>query len=80
MAAMDPTQRSESISRLQALAAEERLAHPEEDEAAISAMLDLIEERVLARLARRRRSQILLVAAAVVGALTALLALWPRRR
>jgi hypothetical protein len=77
---MDPNERSESISRLQALAAEERLAHPEEDEAAISAALDLIEERVRARAVHRRRSQLLIVAATLVGVLTAVLSLWPRRR
>ncbi|WP_162567571.1 hypothetical protein [Variovorax sp. SRS16] len=77
---METKERAAQIARLQQLAVEERQAHLDEDEAAISTALDLIEERVRARVARQRRSQILLVAAAVVGALTAILALWPRRR
>lgn len=66
------------ISQIQALAEEERIAHPEEDEAAISAALDLIEERVRARRVARQRSRAMLVAAAIVGTLALALALWPR--
>ncbi|WP_162593981.1 hypothetical protein [Variovorax sp. PBL-E5] len=71
--------KAEVISQIQALAEEERIAHPEEDEAAISAALDLIEERVRARRVARQRSRVMLVAAAVVGTLALALALWPCR-
>ena len=73
--------KTERICAIQIAAAQERIADPEDGEAAISAALDLIEERVNARcVAQGRNIKVLVAAAALIGTLAAALALWPCSR
>ncbi|MDM0015625.1 hypothetical protein QTH87_24520 [Variovorax sp. J22P168] len=67
------TDRSEAIRKLQALAVEERLELPEEDEVLIESVLDRLEElEDRRRLAARRKARRIAIG---IGALCALLAL-----
>jgi len=66
-------ERLEAIHRLQALAIEERLAHPEEDEALIASVLDRLEEvEDRRRRAARRKVRSIVLG---IGAIAALIAL-----
>ena len=66
-------ERLEAINRLQALAIEERLAHPEEDEALIASVLDRLEEiDDRRRRAARRKARRIALGTGALGALIAL--------
>lgn len=66
-------ERLEAINRLQALAIEERLAHPEEDEALIASVLDRLEEiENRRRRVARRKSRNIYFGIGAIGALIAL--------
>jgi hypothetical protein len=65
-------ERWEAIHRLQALAIEERLVHPEEDEALIASVLDRLEEiEDRRRRAARRKARSIALGIGAIGALTA---------
>lgn len=66
-------ERLEAINRLQALAIEERLVHPEEDEALIASVLDRLEEiEDRRRRAARRKARRIALGIGAIGALIAL--------
>lgn len=65
--------RNEAIATLQALAIEERLAHPEQDDALVAAILEEIDRRLEERRhATRRRGQTVLAGAILGCALLAI--------
>jgi len=66
-------ERLEAINRLQALAIEERLAHPEEDEALIASVLDRLEEiEDQRRRVARRKARNIFLGIGAIGALVVL--------
>jgi hypothetical protein len=68
-----PNQRREAIDKLQALAVEERLAHPDEDVALIASVLDRLEEiGDRRRRAARRKARSIALGIGTIGALIAL--------
>jgi Flp pilus assembly protein TadB len=72
--------RSEATQRIQALALEERLAHPEEDEALILSVVDqLAESGNRRRRSARRKALRIALAVVVLCALLAIVVLGPQR-